>query len=72
MKETNETWRYYRPNKIFTHKSLLYSCKFVGYYKKRPTYEIVSTNDSSGFKIGDQFTPNEPEKWFDISDVFIN
>lgn len=62
---------YYTPNKIYTHKSLLYTCKFIGYQRNKPTYEIVTTNEISGFKVGDKFTPNDPEKWFDITDTFI-
>lgn len=68
MKKNSE---YYTPNKIYTHKSILYTCKFIGYQGNKPTYEIVTTNEISGFKVGDKFTPNDPEKWFDITDTFI-
>lgn len=67
MKSDNAA--YYQPHRIYVHKSLLYTCKFVGIQRKKPTYEIVSTNDTLGFKVGDQFTPNEPDKWFHISNV---
>jgi hypothetical protein len=71
-KFTGGNKEYYTPRKVYIHKSLFYTCKFIGYQRNKPTYEVLSTNEKSGFKIGDQFTPNEPEKWFDISNVFVN
>ena len=72
VKLRNKNLEYYCKSRIYTHKTVSYSCKFVGFYNKIPTYEVVYSHPNSGFKVGDQFTPNEPEKYFDITKTFIN
>lgn len=68
MKKNQE---YYCFHRIYLHKTMKYTCKYIGVQRRRHTYQVVSCSPSSGFKIGDMFTPNEPEKYFDITNVSI-
>lgn len=56
---------FFDTSKTYKHKTLDYTVKFTGFDNKKPTYEVLTTGTAQ-FKVGDKFTPNEPEKYFEI------
>jgi hypothetical protein len=67
--DVKEIKEFYLPGKLYKHKKLGYIAKYIGRggHKNKHTYYVVDKGNSE-FKVGDQFTPNEPQKWFDVVD----
>jgi hypothetical protein len=62
-----ENKSFYDPTKIYKHKNAGYKAIYIGnIYKRKPTYRVIETTKECGFLVNDQFTPNDPERWFDI------
>lgn len=57
---------FYDPTATYIHNELKYTAKYIGRgYRNKHGYEVIDPKDS-GFSKGTQFTPNEPEKYFQI------
>lgn len=60
---------FYQPGKFYKHKRMGYIAKYIGKGgpKNKHTYYVVDDGNSE-MPVGSMFTPNDPQRWFDIVD----
>ena len=55
------------PFKKYKHFSGNYTAVYIGKgWRNKHTYKVIKSIKGYGLKVGDIFTPNEPEKYFSI------
>ena len=64
--ESNLNNDFYVMGAHYFHNRTEYIAEYIGKERNRHTYEVIEASEKSGFKKGDKFTPQEPQRYFSI------